>query len=301
MADVKRKWPWQIKHIDTSSTAEYDALDSRVAEERPAPSRWRTETDGEDAYRSPESDLSPFGFAEDDATLRQVESGVFNQKSRLRVGGTRRQFQPVTSRTSPAQKITRTGNRASATFVWQLFCALVLVGAGYMVEHDPSIPATITTQTQDVFNTDYTSQVQPSVDAAFADMHLAIPTFGAVGNELHPPITGSIIADYGVNHPEIWLSGNPNETVMSAGSGTVLDVLKAGSTYLVKIDNGSFGTSIYTGLQRVSVQANEYVNAGESIGRLPTTPSHPVLRFSLVKNGSYENPHDFIHFPVTTP
>jgi len=150
------------------------------------------------------------------------------------------------------------------------------------------------------FDTEYTSQVQPTVDKAFASMHLVIPSFGA-STKMHDPLVGTIVGDYGPNHPEIWISAAARKTVMAAGSGTVLTVVSTGGSDVVKIDNGSLGTTIYAGLGSVSVKPNEYVNAGESIGRLPTTPAHPSLRFSLVKNGQYENPHYVISFSGKIP
>lgn len=167
----------------------------------------------------------------------------------------------------------------------------------YYVNHDPQpLAASVSAETKSVFSTDYTEAVQPVLAKAFTDLHLSVPAFGGSAAKLHVPIVGNIVDDYGANHPEIWIAAAAQSPVMAAGSGTVLNVVKSGNTELVKIDNGSFGTSIYAGLGSVSVKAHEYVTAGEVIGKLPATPSHPSLRFSLVKNGAYENPHDFIHF-----
>lgn len=297
MAHIKRKWPWQARDIEEKEVGLRQANDvlqdsEEETSSRPAPPRW-----GEDA----QSHLSPYGFSEDDAGLRQVESGAWRRAFPAKSAASRRQFVPNKGRPMDNNRpASSRANRFSSTLTWQVFCAAALVGAGYFVEHNAKVMTAIGGETQMVFDTDYTSQVQPAVDRAFADMHLAIPTFGAT-SRLHAPMAGTIVNDYGPNHPEIWIAGNPNETVMAAGSGTVLTVVKSGSTDVVKIDNGAFGTTIYAGLSQVSVQANEYVNAGESIGRLPTTPSHPSLRFSLVKNGQYENPHGVIEFSGTSP
>lgn len=293
MAGAKRRWPWQARDIkgDDVATPSDDELDqtrnSHTERSRPAPSRW---TEGG------QTNLSPYGFSEDDAGLRQVESGAWKRSFSTKSSSTKQRFIPKTNPVSGnGQRPDRARSRFSLTFAWQIFCAAVLVGAGYFVEHNSKAMSAIGGETQAVFNTDYTSQVQPTVDRAFADMHLSIPSFGA-STRLHEPLAGSIVDDYGPNHPEIWISGNADEPIMAAGSGTVLTVANSGGEDVVKIDNGSYGTTIYAGLGNVSVKVNEYVNAGEAIGRLPTTPSHPSLRFSIVKNGQYENPHDLIAF-----
>ncbi|WAH38970.1 M23 family metallopeptidase [Alicyclobacillus dauci] len=291
MADVKRRWPWQARHISWSDDTEHTGMvqdESREGDSVPAPSRWVTE---------PQADLSPYGFSEDDGGLRQVESGAwrkaFSAPTKPSQG-----FVPRTS-SGPIRNhpVPKKSSRASSTLMWQTFCAAVLVGIGYFVQHaDEPIAKSVDTQTQSVFDTDYTDKVQPMVAKAFSDLHLSVPTFGGSAVKLHSPLQGTIVDDYGKNHPEVWIAAAAGSSVQAAGSGTVLTVVKSGNTELVKIDNGSYGTSIYAGLGSVTVKENEYVTSGEVIGKLPTTPSHPALRFSLVKNGQYENPHDFIQF-----
>ncbi|WP_067617556.1 M23 family metallopeptidase [Alicyclobacillus acidiphilus] len=304
MASVKRKWPWQVgkaRHPELKAAA--DPFTTRAVDESEAPvgpARWVGES-GTDPSRdgsSVVSNLSPYGFAEDDASMRQVEGEVWRRPIDVetsRSASARRRFVATTNGGRSKEPHSNPSSK-STHFVVQLFFAAVLVGVGYFVSHDPRVPQTVASDAQSVFATDYTEDVQPTIDHWFAKLHIAQPVFNVATTSLHEPIHGTIVDDYGVNHPEIWLSGNANQTVQAAGSGTVITVVKSGNSDLVKLDNGAVGTTIYDGLGSVNVKVNEYVNAGESIGRLPSSPSHPILRFSVVKDGKYENPHDLIRF-----
>ena len=92
------------------------------------------------------------------------------------------------------------------------------------------------------------------------------------------------------------MEGDAKDVVQAAAAGTVLGVYHTGSTYLVKIDHGSYGVAFYAGLGFVDVQPDEVVLAGAEIGTLPARPAHPVFRFSLEKDGKYENPAQFVTF-----
>ncbi|MFB5191110.1 M23 family metallopeptidase [Alicyclobacillus fastidiosus] len=289
MPDVKRKWPWQVKHTSAEPYPDERNSTSRADSEEslPAPSRWVSEE---------QSDLSPYGFAEEDAGLRQVESGAW-RRAFSGSGQPRKQFVPMHA-PKPTQRPAARPNRPSTlsrTMMWQALCALVLVGIVYYVDHHPdSVPPNVTAQTQAVLETDYTANVEPDIDKAFADMHLGNPTFGGSTAKLHAPLNGTVVDDYSSTHPEVWIAGAAKAPVMAAGSGTVLNVVKTGDTELVKIDNGAYGTTIYAGLGSVSVKPHEYVTAAQVIGKLPASPSHPSLKFSMVKNGQYVNPNTWI-------
>lgn len=178
MPNVKRKWPWQGSLRSRPERREQDLLPapetthSSSDESRPAPTRWVSEG---------QSDLSPYGFAEDDAGLRQVESGAWRRA--FSGGGQSRtphkQFVPMSSaRTRPSPVKPNKPSYFSRTIVWQTFCALVLVGVVYYVDHHPdAVPPEVVSQTQAVLQTDYTADVAPSIDKAFADMHISAPQF----------------------------------------------------------------------------------------------------------------------------
>ncbi|MFD1674996.1 peptidoglycan DD-metalloendopeptidase family protein [Alicyclobacillus fodiniaquatilis] len=315
MADVKRKWPWQAKHTtganlqsrseidaDTSSrrrfsdtsasdepnTTSVEAIDDSM----PAPSRWVSEGNG---------DLSPYGFVDEDGGMRQVESGTWrNAFGAKRPQPTGKRFVARTTSTSPPSGTGGGVKQKSyaSTLLWQAFCAAMLVGIGYFVEHSPQpLAQTIASESQGVFQTDYTAKVQPEITKAFQDLHVTVPSFGGSAVQLHTPIAGDITEDYSSNHPEISISASANQAVKAAGSGTVTAVTKSGNAEILKIDNGDFGTSVYTGLGSINVKLHEYVSSGEVVGKLPAKPSHPILQFSMLKNGKYENPHQFIDFP----
>ncbi|GEO25823.1 hypothetical protein AAC03nite_16080 [Alicyclobacillus acidoterrestris] len=303
MPNVKRKWPWQGSLRSRPEKREQDLLaapettHSSSDESRPAPTRWVSEG---------QSDLSPYGFAEDDAGLRQVESGAWRRA--FSGGGQSRtphkQFVPMSSaRTRPPSVNSNKPSYLSRTIVWQTFCALVLVGVVYYVDHHPdAVPPEVVSQAQTVLQTDYTADVAPSIDKAFADMHISAPQFGATtAVKLHNPVSGTIVEDYSSTHPEVSIAGTAKAPVLAAGSGTVLNVVNVGDTKLVRIDNGALGTTIYDGLGSVNVKAHEYVTAAEVIGKLPASPSHPALKFSIVKDGNYENPHAVVNFDGASP
>lgn len=299
MAKRFSKWPWQAmqrqpaapNHVAVRDTDTADLNESVDPDATPAPSRW---------LNGSHTDLSPYGFSEEDGGLRQVESGAWKRAfSAPSKTATRKRFVPNTQAPQhPSVRNARPTSTYKQTLFWQSFCAGVLVVAGvFVTHHEGDLPQTMRAKVATVLSTDYTAQVTPTVDKVFSDMNVSVPAFGgATTVKLHAPIQGSIVDDFSANHPEIWLSGAAGAPVMAAGSGTVLNVVKTGSTELVRIDNGAFGTSIYDGLNTVSVKQNEYVTSGEVIGKLPSSPSHPQLRFSLIQNGKYVNPHDYIRF-----
>jgi len=187
--------------------------------------------------------------------------------------------------------------RGTSRLTWQLFGALVLVASGYAVEHDPRIPSSIAAHAVDVFDADYTSHVQPALDRLLASLHVRPISLGvsqAAG--MRAPVFGRVIQGYGPNHPEVWVQGDAGDTVQAAAPGTVLGVYQTGNTYLVKIDHGADGIALYGGLGSVTVHPDEVVLAGQEIGTLPNRPAHPVFRFSVEKDGKYENPERWVSF-----
>jgi murein DD-endopeptidase MepM/ murein hydrolase activator NlpD len=298
MAGAKRRWPWQANDIggqaDRLKTEAQGTYSEEFEEDdwddsRPAPTRW---------ISSGPHTPSPFGFAEDDGGLKQVENGAWRRAFSAPSTSREKRFVP---RTHVPQNRSSTRsphpNSYSNKLVWQTICAALLVGGSYFVAHNSNPHAlSVFDQANSLFQTDYTDRVQPLLAKAFSDMHVSVPTFGSSSHILQAPLVGEIVADYSSSHPEVWISASANTQVQSIGSGTVLNVAKSGKTYVVKVDDGVVGTSIYAGLGAVSVKENEEVSPGEAIGRLPSTPSHPMLRYSLVKNGEYLDPHQEIQF-----
>src|SRR5579875_349227 len=164
MARVKRKWPWQspsrLKHEhwangalprDGSGPVKTDASE-------PAPRRWIVDADEDKSLqKQPVSPpVSPYGFADDDGGMRQVESEIWRRPPMGSMKQSRgRSFVPATGAGPRA--------RVGANWAWQLFGAVVLVAVGYTIQHDPRIPASVAARAVSVFDTDYTSSVQPSI------------------------------------------------------------------------------------------------------------------------------------------
>lgn len=300
---MAKRFSWRPWHnANQSRTTANDTTDDTMPARQttgsddtssPAPSRWSDGT---------QTDLSPYGFSEEDGGMRQVESGAWKRAfSAPSQTARRKRFVPVT-RTMQAPYKQPTQNPQpgykQSLLTQTVFAGLIVLLTAVMVHHPSKFPLSWSKKVEAAFHHDDTAQVTPTIDKLFSDMHLSVPVFvSSTTVKLHVPVKGSVVADYSAIHPEVWIAGTANAPVMSAGSGTVTLVVKSGSTQLIKIDNGSLGTSIYSGLQSANVRQDEYVTSGEVIGRLPDTPSHPELRFSLIQKGKYVNPHKFISFP----
>jgi Peptidase family M23 len=277
-----------------------DRIESSEREGQSAPSRW---VQGN-------VDISPYGFADDDGTTRQIESvtwrRAFGNKSRSRY------FVPASKQgssnaTAVSPKIhTRTvqTGRFRSLLLWQCgFAAVLLFSGVYAHQSSQPIAAHVDRLFAQVFDTDYTSVITPKVDEVFAQYHVSLPTFGgaSTGATMNAPSRGTITADYVANtHPEIWFSAPAQSPVVAAGTGVVEKVQPVGTgQYLVEINHGKVGHSLYVGMNNVTVRLGETVYAGQVIGRLPSQPERPILRFSMLKNNHFENPHDFIQFAVS--
>lgn len=237
---------------------------------------------------------SLYGFVDEDGTLRQIDTAAWEKTfTKPRVTNSKR-FVPVRATPTSATPATSTSR-----WMWQFIIAVVVVASGIYAHHGTSPAATkLFNVYQYTFGTDYTEKTWPVISNYLVEHHIAIPTFGSTASiALHQPLAGKIVADYSrTNHPEIWIQGSASEAVLAAGSGIVKSVHVSGTTSLVELDVGRIGTMMYAGLGQVSVKVGESVYGGEIIGRLPSASSAPTLRFSMSKDGQFENPHDFIHF-----
>ncbi|WP_041695253.1 murein hydrolase activator EnvC family protein [Alicyclobacillus acidocaldarius] len=276
-------WPW--KRQEPSGADDSNGME---VGSRQAPNRWTMGDAGGEDW--PESPLSPYGSADDDGGIRQVESATWLRPVRLRSSRSARGFQPHEAG-NPSQV------RRAPRLTWQFFGALMLVAAGYAVEHDPRIPSPIAAHAIDAFDADYTYRVQPVLDRLLASLrvrHISLGVVQAAG--MRAPVFGRVVQGYGPNHPEVWVQGDAGDPVQAAAPGTVLGVYETGHTYLVKIDHGMDGIALYGGLGSVAVHPDDVVLAGQEIGTLPSHPAHPVFRFSLEKDGKFENPQRWISF-----
>lgn len=285
--------PWLTMQSRTPESSESSptAIEAAKGRGKAAPSRWVRD------------EASPYGFVDDDGTMRQVENPTWRRafSSRRSKPG---QFVPANIRKT--LQVRRPGDstprRRGSALLWQTFLAAVLVCCGlYAHQSQQPIAANVEDVMAKVFQTDYTGQVTPALERILERYHIVLPNFGATaGVRMHSPLNGPITADYSATHPEIWLQAPANAPVMAAGTGTVIKVSTLNGQGLVEIDNGAFGDTIYAGLVGITVHSQEYVYTGQIIGRLPENPDEPVLRFAMVKDGKFENPHDFIYFPENT-
>ncbi len=276
--------------ITSMSRNEHTSHGNSIDEEdRQPPSRWLKE------------DFVPHGFADDDGALKQIESPVWRniyQPGRLSEQSSvnMNEIPTMVHRPHVLKRDTK------SLFLLQLFIAGMMVVGVAFVEHNQRPAAKDIHQfVTRVFSTDYTEQIVPTMSELLNKFHFSVPTFGVhAAVYMHAPLEGKINADFSSSHPEIWVDGSADAPVMAAGSGMVIKVVNSSGNSQIEIDHGAIGESIYSGLGSVSVRVHEYVDSGQVIGRLPTGEAKPILRFAMIKNGQFENPHDFIHFPATS-
>lgn len=244
---------------------------------------------------------SPYGFTDDDGTLRQVE----NSSWRNAFGAKSSRFVPATGSTSRWQVGPRNSTLpperfASSTWTLRIAAAVVLVAGGYLATHSNSpLADKIKPVYESAFSTDYSGVLEQQAESVFHISHLSLPALlnHSSALVLHQPLSGSIVGDYSASQPVMVIQGTKNEPVVAVGSGKVVVVQKLAAGYSVEIDHGKLGQSWYSGLARVAVKKDEAVTSGQVIGRLPK--DHPQLGFALKQDGKYVNPHDSIRFEKT--
>lgn len=128
-----------------------------------------------------------------------------------------------------------------------------------------------------------------------------IPSRGT-GNFAWPAVGGSITSKLGYRwgsyHKGIDIAGVSNRTLKAADNGVVesagWDSGGYGNKVVINHNNGY--KTIYAHLKSVSVNAGQTVRKGQSIGKMGTT-GHSTgvhLHFELYKNGSVQNPLNYI-------
>ena len=158
MARDRRVWPWKRREPSTDQAG-------RRASRRPSGAEPLDLERGTVAEAEPpESPLSPYGYADDDRGIRQVESAAWRRPTRTRPKTPTRGFQPRAGKKPLAA-------RSSSRLTWQLFGALVLVASGYALEHDPRIPRRLprAPSTSSIWTT---LHVQPALDRLLTSLHI---------------------------------------------------------------------------------------------------------------------------------
>jgi murein DD-endopeptidase MepM/ murein hydrolase activator NlpD len=291
--------PWLELHATGgspgSAVPENDSRDQR--EGGTAPTRAKT------SPRWLSDTSSPYGFSDDDGTLKQTDSSNW----RNMFGGRSRGFVPTAQskgsssrwKTSATPRNSGLSPNRGETWFLQTLAAAALVVAGVYAHNTPGRASDqIRAWYQMAFQTDYSQEALPAFEQFLNQHGVALPVFrtntGAI--ILHVPVTGTITEDYSSTHPEIYIQGQSGASVLAAGSGTVTQVVSVGATQMVIIDHGTLGATLYTGLANVSVRKGETVTSGQLIGHLPNT-SKPILKFAMQQDGHYVDPHEYIHFP----
>lgn len=295
--------PWLSMHSQTRTDTNLQA--AAVSEYRPSPDGNRKmpplttqEVAQAGAPRWLSEASSPYGFSDEDGTMRQTETGTWR---RSYSGG---RFTPTTRDRSGGGQGGRNGAiPPKSTWFLQAVAAAVLVVAGvYAVHNQSSFASDVRGVYHSAFAKDDSAVVWSKTNQFLTAHHVHLPgftsTFGAI--HLHTPLNGQITQDYGPDQPEMTITGTPGEHVFAAGSGTVTRVTSTKDGAFIEIDHGAIGTSWYSGVAHPTVHVNEYVVAGQVIGSLPTTSAHPALQFALEKDNHFENPHDYIHFASQT-
>jgi murein DD-endopeptidase MepM/ murein hydrolase activator NlpD len=268
--------PWLSLSHSKSNQPPVPLRPSENTNSQHAPSRWI----GEDYF---------YPAAETSAELQKLDQTTDRAKTRPA---------PKKEMSFAAQNQHYNSRDTKSVFFMQCIFAGIFVLAGlYMHQTDKPFAKTVDQFTSKMLETDYTDRIIPVAAKVFDRFHLSLPTFGVhAAVFMHVPLDGKIDADFSADHPEIWIQGTPNAPVFAAGSGIVTKVQNKGQDSIVEIDHGALGKSIYTGLGVVTVHANEYVDSGQVIGRMPQAAKNQDLRFALTKGGKFENPHDYIHF-----
>ncbi|MCL6516160.1 M23 family metallopeptidase [Alicyclobacillus sp.] len=311
MTDRKSIWPWKdpVRHPHAATvrpeteapdlTEENPWFQPRGGRQGPAEGGrpGRSPSAGEDGVRWL-GDVSPYGFLDEDGSLQQAEGANWRRTLGRRPA---RRFIAQSGRSAPRTQGSSGANAGGGTWLLQTVCAIGLVAAGlYAHGHQGGLADEIGRVYQLAFTQDDSHLTVPVVKQFLDDHGIALPAFlntsttGAI--RLHTPLNGTIQADFGPNHPEIWIAGTANEPVLAAGTGTVSQVTEDGDGWTVVLQHGTLGNTLYRGLGTVSVQEGQAVQVGQVIGRLPQR-ENPVLRFAMQRNGAYINPHDDIQFP----
>lgn len=113
---------------------------------------------------------------------------------------------------------------------------------------------------------------------------------GKFGDQPHPVIKSIKISNNGID-----ITAPPGETVRAIFTGEVVGKKAIpGFDYMVIVKHGSY-YSVYSRLQKVTVDPGDKVRTGQVIGRLPTSSGeNPKLHFEIWKGKTKSNPEAWI-------
>ena len=125
-------------------------------------------------------------------------------------------------------------------------------------------------------------------------------SFSKMKKKLPWPINGKIISKYGlIKNKElntvtenlgIEIKSYSNTDVLSVFDGVVTQISYIGS-YVVIILHGDGYRTVYWGMNEISIDENDYVQAGSSIGKLN---KNNVLQFQIWSKNKKENPEKWL-------
>lgn len=98
-------------------------------------------------------------------------------------------------------------------------------------------------------------------------------------------------------HNGIDIGASHGSSIVAAGSGTVIGAAYSNSMgNYVMISHGNGITTVYMHCSSLLVQSGQKVSRGQQIARVGSTgySTGPHLHFSVMKNGSYVNPWDYL-------
>ncbi|MCL6631621.1 MAG: M23 family metallopeptidase [Alicyclobacillus herbarius] len=264
--------PWLSLHTQNAKHRPETGTDTRAVY-----TRWLSE------------ESSPYGFADQDGTLKQVDSRTWQRVSRQ--SNSRRFVASAGNR----RRVSASGRpRTESTWMLQSVLAVLVIAGGWYGAHAKTpVAHQMEAVFQRAFMSDYSDKVTGTFRRFASAYHIDLPAFGASSFRYHVPLTGRIVSDYSSQHPEMVIQGTPQEVVLASASGVVSKLAQSGQGYLLVIEHGDGRSTLYDGLASVSVRKGESVASGQVIGRLGSA-AEPTLRFGFEQDGKFVNPHDYI-------
>ncbi|MGI9256115.1 MAG: M23 family metallopeptidase, partial [Salinispira sp.] len=100
-------------------------------------------------------------------------------------------------------------------------------------------------------------------------------------------------------HNGIDLANNPGTSVRASMAGTVVHIESQIGNYgkFIIIQHAGGFQTLYAHLNTIGVNRGEYIYQGETIGRMGNTgrSTGPHLHFSIIRNGVFENPLNYLN------
>jgi septal ring factor EnvC (AmiA/AmiB activator) len=145
------------------------------------------------------------------------------------------------------------------------------------------------------------------VSASEAALELATNSFKKNKGKMELPLVGTIVKHFGKHqHPDlqrvmvnnsgidIRLKSAKEMTVKAVSDGTVSGVqFLSGQNHVLILKHGHFYT-VYSGLGAVSVQKDDKIKLGQSLGKVATVKGVSELHFEIWQDKSPTNPEDWL-------